>query len=427
MNATRGRRETRAAGGPGATSTGRFLGAAVVVLAFAPSPASSGDLTVETVLRPQRTFVHAQVELRVEVRHPGWLRPRWQAPVFEGVWPERLSTTVVREGPGQLPSLHTTVFRRALFPARPGAIDIGASGLIYEEPDGSERRAPVPGAQLQVEPLPETGRPAGFSGVVGRLEVSADLIRNPIARGESTRLLLEVFGDGNVWDLVGPSLSRDAIAGTELFAARPRLHVGEHLERITARRTFAWEVVGVREGRIRIPAFSVPYFDPVAGRYAVARSEPLGLEVTARGAASPFPEAAPPSVARSLSAGAIAWGLLVLLGGFGLAALFLARWSRRGASILRMPPRPRPEAALRRARTSVGTADLPARLSDALKAGIAARHRVDVRAMTTAEIAERIDDPTALDLLSALDRSRFAPGCSVEFLLDPIARYIEGS
>jgi hypothetical protein len=365
------------------------------------------------------------VSFLVEVTHPSWVRPRWEAPPFEGMRPERLSTRLERLEEGGPEGLRKTVFRRALFPTRAGELEIRPSTVRYELPDGSEELAPAPGARLRVHALPESGRPAEFPGIVGSLSASAELLRESIPRGESARLILEVHGPANVWALETPPLPSLG-AAIEVFPARPRLHVGEHRDRVSARRTFAWDLVPLREGLYEIPSFSIPYFDPSRGAYLLARSEPLRLEVTARraGLEATGERRLPPRARPSGRAVALGASLLVLA--FAAATLFLTGWARRGAKLLRAPARPRPDAALEAARGAWGTAELPRLLAEAVRAGIGARHRLDVRGLTTAEIAERIDDPEGLDLLAALDRIRFdRGGRSAESLLSAVARYVE--
>jgi hypothetical protein len=397
---------------------------ALALLPLAPTPLLAGPVEVRTRLLPEKTVVHSPLELRIEVTHPTWARPRWEPPHFEGFWPERLSTQ------GETIDSHSvllrrTVFRRALYPTRPGRLGIPPSVLRYQDPDGTKQTLPVAGAEVRVDPLPMAGRPPGFGGVVGEAEIQAEFIRNPVVRGESVRLLVDVFGHANLWNLEASALRVGFEPDFEVFPARPRLHVGEHENRITVRRTLVWDLVPVREGALEIPAIEIPYFDPRRSQYRMARSTPLRLQVVGAasqlGSRSPFyrrPATAPPG-----------WGggraLLLGILACGAAALFLLRWARRNAELLRRPSRPSPKAALEAARAHLGSEEFPRLLADAVRAGIAVRHRIEVAGLTSEEIAARVDDPEALGLLARVDRIRFARDPTpADSLLASVARYL---
>ena len=86
---------------------------------------------------------------------------------------------------------------------------------------------------------------------------------------------------------------------------------------------------------------------------------------------------------------------------------------------------PRPGVLLERAREARGSDGFPVLLRDALKAGIQTRHGFDPSSLTTEEIAARIDDSDALDLLRTLDRMRFTtPAASPESLLSRVSEYV---
>ena len=396
--------------------------AALLVGVWAPGAGAQEDVRVELI--PERVVTHAQVELRIEVIHPKWARPRWKAPPFEGFWAERLSTRGEAIGDDRVP-LRKTVFRRALFPTRPGELRVPPSVVKFTEPDGRERRLQVPGARLHADPLPESGRPEGFEPIVGQVQLRAELTRDEVVRGRSVRLIVDAYGEANLWDLPVPSLPTSITDALEVFPARPRLQVGEREDRLTLRRTFVFDLVPQNEGQSEIPSLSLSYCDPDSGRYRIARSEPLALRVRARSSQlasrSPFepPEDGAPLAGSGRSL------VLLWIAACGLAGWFLVAWARRNAARLRRPTRLSRKGTLAAARSALGTDRFPRLLGRALRAGIAARHGIDVENLTAEEIAIRVDDTEAVEMLLALDRMRFASSLSSpESLLDSVARYL---
>src|SRR5690606_14143322 len=142
--------------------------------------------------------------------------------------------------------------------------------------NGDELEVPVPGARLAALPLPEAGRPAGFAGVVGPVQVRAHLSRRWLELGASTVLAVIVVGEANVWDAAAPL--DPTLPGVDVYPRAPELLL-EPGERLRARRSFVWTLVPRRTGLLELPSARVPWFDPARGGYAVASSPPLLLEV----------------------------------------------------------------------------------------------------------------------------------------------------
>jgi hypothetical protein len=135
------------------------------------------------------------------------------------------------------------------------------------------RDAEVNGAalRLDVKPLPEAGRPAGFTGAVGRFEAAAETDRRAAAPGESVRLTLRIEGDGNLASFPAPSLGRT-----------PNLHVRGRLDRTEGRvRTIVYDLAPHAVLETTLPSIVFAYFDPEAGEYHTIRTQAIPLDVTA--------------------------------------------------------------------------------------------------------------------------------------------------
>ncbi len=65
---------------------------ALVAAVALAQPARGAELEARVQISKAEVMLHEQVLLRVEVTHPLWARPRWEPPVFEGFWSERLSS-----------------------------------------------------------------------------------------------------------------------------------------------------------------------------------------------------------------------------------------------------------------------------------------------------------------------------------------------
>jgi len=377
-----------------------LAGALALSLARAARADDADAISVRVSLDRDSARIHEQVLLSVEVTHPVDARASWEPPPFDGFWAERLSTRALPDAPN---GLHRTEFRRALFPTRTGKVPIARSKLVVASGEGgNERDVPVPGASLHVEPLPD-GVPPDV--LVGQLELYLTTSSDQVRLGKSLSLTLELAGEANVWDAPPPAL--DALLGpdVELFPEPPRLSIGENAGRATTRRTFRYALVPARAGRLELAPIEVPYFDPRRGELAVARSQALAFDVVDEGGAAPQrPAAEPPSRAPRLDPRV--WLLALVIATAAGAVLLLRR--RRGARSQGESPQPSARAAFDAARAARGTRDFAALLARAVRVGIGARHRLDAQALTAADLAGKLDDREALELLSALDQVRFA-------------------
>lgn len=379
-------------------------------LAAIPAPARPQEdppCRVEVSIEPERAWVGQQVLFRARM-----LR---REPVREVRWLRALSFPSLRSEwlPGRTPDPRiadvgdayvVSEDRRALFPVRPGAIEI-PPGRVGCRVAGGEREVAVPGAMLLAIALPEPGRPPDFAGVVGPVEVHAYLSREVLELGEALRLAVTVTGEANLW-AAAPPLD-PALPQVDVYPREPELLLDPG-DRLRARRTFVWDLVPHRAGRLELPAPRVPWFDPATGRYAVASGPRLAAEVRER-AVTPAPAASP---ARRSGEGAprAPWPF-VLLGIAGLGALVLGATSRL---LGRRAPLRAAAPALADAEQALAAGDhgTAARaLAAALRAGLGLRVP-GAGALAAEELAARARGRPAIDdaaaLLAVLDRARFA-------------------
>ncbi|MFQ5697876.1 MAG: BatD family protein [Myxococcota bacterium] len=383
------------------------LGLAALVLSSAPRARASEELSAEVTLRPEDPVLHQQVVMRVRVVHPVWARPSWEPPAFEGFWSERLSSRgapLEHDASGN--AVRATLYRRALFPSRTGRLEIPASRVRYRDREQQLHEIPVPGASLDVSPLPEASRPEGFGQLVGSPRISTYLSATEVGLGRNLRLVLDYHGSANLWAAPAPDLEAAFGRAVEVFREPPTLVFGESRGDLTVRRTLHYDLVPRKLGDFEVPALALVYFDPAAHRYASVRSKPIPFHVVrVRSHGRTFP-GRPASRTR---APPLPWAPLALLA-LAIAAvvsLSLSRWWR-SASAPRSPSSlPSPRVAYQVACEALGSRSFAARLSEAVKAGIHARYHFDAAALTTEEIERRISDDDVLSLLRALDHTRF--------------------
>jgi hypothetical protein len=377
----------------------------VLALAAPASSQPAPPCLVEVSLEPERAIVGQQVLYRARV----WMGEavdaiEWSVPVaFPHVRTEMLPGDprpgrAVRAGIAYSPRDEL----RALFAERSGSLRLAAPDLLCRSA-GSAVAVSVPEVVLEVADLPP-GAPEGFAGLVGPVVIHQTVTPRELRLGESVRVALMLRGAGNLWALAPPYA--EPVAGAELFGQRPRL-VLERGRELGVRRHFVYDLVPREPGPLRLPELAIPYFDPQAGRYAVARAPAVTVAVGPR--ADPAPGRAggsdpasgvpptsdrPASIAAWLGAGAV----------LAIVALGLVLRGRRKAD-------DGVATALRAAR-SASPDDVAPALERALRAALA-RHVTDARTVAAEQLRARQDLPEAVAAaaveLAALERSRFDP------------------
>ena len=187
----------------------------------------------------------------------------------------------------------TLSFSAALLPQRPGALAVAPATVVFDGVAGYRRvrdffgrtvRQPVRQRfvvasnelTLTVKALPEAGRPAQFSGLVGSsFEITAEAAPREVKVGDPVAFTVTIAGRGDLRRLQAPDLS--ARRGFREFrvsaAAAPSLTV----DRATLRHTLRALHPEVAE----IPPVRVSVFDAERGAYAELASAPIPITVHA--------------------------------------------------------------------------------------------------------------------------------------------------
>jgi len=180
----------------------------------------------------------------------------------------------------------TFTFRKVLVPLRAGEQRLGPGSFTCEvivraarslfETDQVERvTVPSNEIRLNVRPVPEEGRPPHFTGLVGRYRVSARASATDVNVGDPITLTVRFSADGGV--LRDPRLD---LAKQPGFTDRFRISESTAEPRRERDEIVFEQVIRPLSDSVReIPPIEAPYFDTSRGEYAIARSNPIALNV----------------------------------------------------------------------------------------------------------------------------------------------------
>lgn len=336
--------------------------------------------------------------------------------VGEFALPRQVSVT--REGR----DLSAYEFTTTVTPTRSGALQIGPAEL------GCEMLAPAAGPAaffggtearrvtarstaipLTVLPLPVRGRPAGFSGAVGRFKLARTVRPTRVLAGDPATVRTVIRGVGNA-----EAFSCNSVSGPGLRSYPPRSELRGS--------TLICEQVVIPESPAvwDLPAVVISYFDPQTGRYRSASGAPLTLRASPAPPASlpVLPRPAPTAPPAASSQAAYSSHLLIafLLLAVGLAGYRLARGLWR-----QVPPRAAAESASVRAiRGHLAAAEA------ALAAGAVDIFYTSVFRALQADLAMRLGVPAAgitASLATHLLPAGIPPGISMALTKCDLVRY----
>jgi hypothetical protein len=174
------------------------------------------------------------------------------------------------------------LLKKALFALKAGKLvvtPLEAEATTLEtafSPNASETRKSRP-LTVEVLPLPKDGRPAGFEPPnVGRFELSSSVDRAAVRAGEAVTWKVTVRGVGNIRNVRLPKLDR--LDGFRVYEPTTKETI-EPGDEVHGQKVYTYLLLPQKGGALEIPAQSLAYFDPEAGKYAVAKSPPIALTV----------------------------------------------------------------------------------------------------------------------------------------------------
>jgi hypothetical protein len=160
-----------------------------------------------------------------------------------------------------------------------------------------ELKVDSPATALRVAALPTEGRPAGFSGAVGRFNISSEIAPAAAARGDPLTLRLHIKGSGNFDRVDSPMLEH-----LEQWKTYPPTAVFKPGDATgyAGEKTFEQPLIARATGPQSLPALRFSYYDPFLGHYVTATTPPLAVTI-----GPALGDAATPSSAAPLPASAV--------------------------------------------------------------------------------------------------------------------------
>jgi hypothetical protein len=132
--------------------------------------------------------------------------------------------------------------------------------------------------KLSVRPFPQEGKPANFTGLVGRFDMKTQLDPAQVKTGDSANMTITVTGEGNV-NMI-PDLALVDMDGLKVYPDQPKIESDTTSGGETGSKTMKWAIVPKKPGIYELPQLSLTYFDTASGSYRTIKSPALRLDVS---------------------------------------------------------------------------------------------------------------------------------------------------
>ncbi len=257
----------------------------------------SRDYFMEAVVDKQSPYVNEQVTLTLKfytaVQYYG--SPELAEPATTGFWTEVLGNKAPYYQ--KISNRTYKVIERtyALFPTQTGELTIGGASIRFNiartdrrfrDPfdmfgdffgggqEVSVRSAPI---TIDVRPLPEQGRPADFTGTIGKFKISVAADKHEVEINQPVTLTIRISGTGNIKSVAEPVIPQ--LEDFRVYRASSSENVSKLNDRLGGTKVFEEVFIPRRPGTLEIPALSFSYFDPEQGQYHVLNTRATRLKV----------------------------------------------------------------------------------------------------------------------------------------------------
>ncbi len=260
------------------------------------------SIYLKTVVSKRKAFVGEEIIVkyklyfRVNVRGYDFQK----LPSFPGFWTEdfqmRSQPTIENEIVNGLNYNVATIRKVALFPTHSGELTINPISVVveaqirkrstsifdsfFDDPFGNIVQKTISSKPVKIEvmDLPEEGRPADFSGAVGKYKLSVSVDKNKAKTNEAIALHVTISGQGNIKMVNLPDVA--VPPGIEKYDPKINTQVDNLGEVIRGSKKAEYILIPRIPGDYTIPALTFSYFNPQSKQYVTLKSKPISLHIT---------------------------------------------------------------------------------------------------------------------------------------------------
>ena len=215
------------------------------------------------------------------------VRVRYNPPGFAGFWNSRQTRQDEYDETVGNSEYRVVEVRTVLFASVAGVGEIEPAVLEFSSGDpGTSERLESPAVAVEVRPLP-VPEPTGFTGAVGRLEVSASVDAAEGGLNEPVLLTVIITGEGNIEALPDPDWPE--FAGWRVIESPVSVESQVVAGQIAGSRIYEIALMPEQAGSLSIPQIRYPYFDPALEQYVEVITAAIAVTIGAAAGAPSVP------------------------------------------------------------------------------------------------------------------------------------------
>ena len=219
---------------------------------------------------------------------------------FTGFWTQDLQTLYGRNIQKSRENYQGQVYdivelqQTLLYPQRSGDLTIDALGILakvqiprraktameqfwgggYDLKEVIAKSKPI---TLEVKPLPSKGKPANFSGAVGKFKMKMSANKDSLVANESVNVTIDINGNGNLPLIGAPDLKFPA--DFEVYDPDTKNNFKTSYNGSTGGKSFNYLVIPRHSGEFTLKPYEFSYFDVSTQKYNTITADPINIYV----------------------------------------------------------------------------------------------------------------------------------------------------
>lgn len=241
--------------------------------------ATDGIHTVEATVNNKKPYLNEAIEYHFRYLYttvlPTRESPSYALPTLTDFLVEELSDNSATTTRINGRTYHVDEYVKRMYPQKTGKILIPPAALKLPI-KGNPKTLKTKSIALNVQPLPEIGKPANFDGAIGEYSISSSVDRRRLEVRKALTLTVTITGtgtgSGNINTVTAPKIT--PMNGFRTDA--PILAQGNSANT----RIYQYAIIPLKSGILQIPSIELSYFNPTKDIYQTSKTDPISLTVT---------------------------------------------------------------------------------------------------------------------------------------------------
>lgn len=237
--------------------------------------ATDGIHKVEATVSNSKPYLNEAIEYQFRYLYttvlPTRESPSYVLPTLSDFLVEELPDTASTPTRVNGRTYHVDTYVRRLYPQKTGKILIPPAALKLPI-KGNPKTLKTKSVALNVQPLPEIGKPANFDGAIGEYSMRTSVDRRRLEVRNALTLSVTITGTGNISTVTAPKIR--PLSG---FRTDPPILAQRNSANT---RIYQYAIIPLKSGILQLPGIEFSYFNPTKETYQTSKTGPISLTVT---------------------------------------------------------------------------------------------------------------------------------------------------